>query len=140
MSHRTMLGRAAVLASIAGLLIAGCNKSDDAVPNPTAADKNAASDHGFLGNPQVPTAEQVKAMEAMFAPKTPEPTPAQLATPPLAKSAAADVNVGFNDYGSLAQITDHAYASFADSYFQWVTPTAYAVVVPMQYGHFHLGY
>ncbi|MDQ3002840.1 MAG: hypothetical protein M3Y08_16455, partial [Fibrobacterota bacterium] len=147
MFNRAIIGRTAILSSaLAGLLLAGCNNGDENTINPAttgtaSGNESKTADHGFLAEPKIPTLEQIKAMESLFERQKPVlPLSERPDGHPLAKSAAADVNVGFNDYGSLAQIKDQAYATFADAYFQWVTPTAYAVVAPLEYGHFHLGY
>ena len=145
MFHQTLLGRTTVLAStLAGLLLAGCNRNDDNTVNPPSTDKAGtgtnSGDHGFLAAPLTPSADQIKAMESLTVKPIPAIAPAERPALALQKSSAADVNVGFNDFGSLSQIADHASYTFADSYFQWVTSTAYAVVLPLSDGHYHLGY
>ena len=146
MINRILESRNIILASaMAGLLFAGCNTTDTNPgdrPVETVKGPQTTGESGILPEPSIPSAAEVKAMDAMYAkPVSQMALPAGIAAPAaLAKSSAADVNVGFNDFGSLSQIKDHAYVGFADAYFQWVTSNAYAVVVPMEYGHYHLGY
>ena len=150
MFHQTLLGRTTVLASaLAGLLLAGCNRSDENAVNPattaTATDKASGtqpnSDHGFLSSPQIPTADQIKVMESLTPnAKKPVLPLEQTGTAALAKTAGADVNVGFNDYNALALPADHDYLTFAPFYIQKVTASAWAYVFPMNDGHFHMSY
>ncbi len=144
MNAKKIYGTSVLVTLMSGLFLAGCN-SGEGPSNPTLpAQENEEVRPGEkvnLPEAKVPTEAEAKAMEAMTGkPLLALPESVQPGAAALPKASAADVNVGFNDYGSLNQITDKAYATFADSYFQWVTPSAYAVVVPMQYGHFHLGY
>lgn len=146
MMHAHAMGRTSVLATLlSGLLLSGCTGGDAETSNPTTPAKEVEEirqgGSGMLPEPKIPTEAELKTMEALTGkPRLVLPESAQPDGVTLSKTSAADVNVGFNDYGSLAQIKDKAYATFADAYFQWVTPAAYAVVVPMQNGHFHLGY
>jgi hypothetical protein len=146
MKLSTLTAKTPVLASLlTGLVLTACQSGDPSHSHPSTPGGEVTEARqggsGVLPEPRIPTEAEVKAMEALTGkPRLVLPDDSQPDLLALSKAAAADVNVGFNDYGSLAQIKDKAYATFADAYFQWVTPSAYAVVVPMQYGHFHLGY
>ena len=147
MIHRRGSGRARVLASaIAGLILMGCNRNEEKTVNPTveeivSGDGSHTANHGYLAAPEIPTAAQIRELESQTPSSVASGSPVdQSGAVRLAKTSAGDINVGFNDYASLAQLQDHAYTFFTTDYFQWVTSTSYAVVHSIKYAHFHLVY
>jgi hypothetical protein len=143
-------GRGIVLAgAFAGLFMAGCNTSEDSrnpsgpsgVENGSGTDVKNPGGSGFLPEPMIPTAEQVKAIEELSRnAKQPVEPPHSEGVIAAQKASATDFNLTFNDYTALAFLPDHAYNSFAPFYIQNVVGNAWIYAMPMTQGHFHLGF
>jgi hypothetical protein len=150
MSIQIKGGRSLFLAgAFAGLFLAGCNTSDDS-RNPSGPSETQTGSgtnvknpggSGMLGEPLIPTAEQIKAIEELSkSQKIPVDMPQDVGPVMAQKSSAADFTLNFNDFTALSFLPDHAYASFAPFYIQKVVGNAWVYAMPMKYSHFHLGF
>ncbi len=134
------------VSAMAGMLMTACDNGTEssqqaAVP---ASSGNAAQPSGsseILQKPSIPTAEQIKAMEAMGQNRIIPATPATATgSAALAKTAGTDYNINFNDYAALSLPPDHDYLTFAPFYISQVRYGVWAYVMPMAGGHFHMSY